>query len=222
MQSKDSFTNLSIIDVENDGACLFHCMAFYIYTTQHQKMLTAELEKLVPEYSNEELDPEIHREISRYLQNLIKVWLVENCHTPVPDNPTMNFADLLMAVHGQDVNEYSAHYSKFAGEENYEIKEIPSKSKKSKKIKKKKVWIVERWGGAPEIIAFSEIFQCPVTIYVFQRKSKYTHKFITTNNQKNGSKPHIWATYGKSYNNEGANFLLLHKKDAHYQYLDMS
>ena len=118
--------------------------------------------------------------------------------------------------------QYFDIYSIFAGDGDFTYEDIGLVYKSGKKKGKPKLVKIERpdrWGGLPEIIAFSYIFGCPVQIFVLQKKRKKDGKIIISNKNTQNSFFTIRAEINMGFNEIPAKFLLIEKKNAHYKYL---
>ena len=205
----------------DDGACLFRCMADHVYNNQILKMEDDILQDVVPEYRKKHLSLSEQTDIAERLQEIIVNWIINNYTFSFN---SITISELIYASHEIcSKNEYKEIYDIFAGEEDFyytDIGLIYKSGKKKGTPKLVKIERTDRWGGLPEIIAFSQIFECPVQIFVLQRIRKKDNKKIISNSVKNDSFFSLWTEVNMVYKNTPANFLLLEKKNAHYKYLE--
>ena len=204
----------------DDGACLYRCMADYIYDNQELKMNDKVLECIVPEHRTKNLSILEQTNIAERVQMIIVVWIIN--HYDLYFNE-LTLDEIIQATHNIDCSgRYFDIYRVFAGEGDFTYEDIGIVYKSGKKKGKPKLVRTERpnrWGGLPEIIAFSYIFGCPVQIFVLQKERKKDKKIIISNKKTKDSFFTIWAEINMEFNKIPAKFLLIEKKNAHYKYL---
>lgn len=137
--------------------------------------------------------------IAKYVQILLKKWLVQNQDYQIDELGGISIRDLVEGCHGITIDQYDFLYNIFAGDVDYlllkmddedsptdvssseldsiaavEEVEIPTKTKgkEKKKEKYKKINIPDRWGSSSEIYAFSGLFHAVINVYVIKRFEK--------------------------------------------------
>jgi hypothetical protein len=188
-----------IYNVAKDGACLYRCMAKYLYD-QYRK--NVHLRQIIDCNFNSELfdisqhyDFDVETAIARALQILLVQWVIEDAET----------ASLVEICHNLPINIYSEIYQIFAGDVDYIYTNIGCE-------KPKKVKIPTRWGALPEQIAFNRIFGVAINIYTLHQRR--TTK-INMDNVK-----HI-MTVDAAGQSGVLNLLLTETKASHYMLIAM-
>lgn len=174
--------NFEVHEVEGDGGCLFRCLANGLFHSLNQDLREIKRKfKLVKGYRKDflenyldirdclmvkdyVLDDEIEEEIAKELQYLILEFIRRNPNLKVskflPSYQGIleedNLKNLVKICHELSLKEYLETYKIWAGEEDVIYKDG------------KELEISERWGGIPELLVFSIIFDLTINIYLPQ------------------------------------------------------
>jgi hypothetical protein len=193
--------DIEIYDVIKDGACLYRCMAKYLYDNCN-KIGNNPLGVI----DQTEYTFEYETILARKIQELLVEWVLNN-------REKYDMDMLIEVCHSMTIETYREIYKIFAGDNDYIYEETDKRYKTGKRkgeIIYNKVYIPTRWGGYPEQIAFSELFGVCINIYTLrQRRTNY----INTDNIK-----HIMSI-GKGHD---VNFLLTETKASHYMYIEIN
>ena len=179
---------------------------------------------------SERIPEEIETELAIYIQKLSRIYIIKNRNNLILENipeykeifPDMTIEQFVEDTHDILFNEYEQLYDKFAGFDDYEyeIEKIKLKSGKEV-IKKKRVFIQDRWGGIPEILALCNLFEIGVNIYLPQKLDDRTFNIKTMQSWKNNSKIYLKLMQSINHDsNKYINLLLIEKRDgSHYESL---
>lgn len=220
--------NLDIYDVNGDGACLYRCMALSLYDIpnviiNHESNFTDQLIDLINK--NENMDEKIEKEMSYLLQQIIREWIMENREMHIEHLGCTLETYVKLCHDFDDIFEYNNLYKIFAGDNDFikvdSGKVYQSGRNKGKSIIKK-VYIEDRWGAAPELFAFVNIFNINVSIYTLKRFDKRRCKVVK--GSLRGITPRL-KLIEEFHNNLLINqdidikFLLTDKEERHYCYI---
>ena len=172
--------NVTIVDVDGDGACLYRCMVnflcknsiFFKSNRNFQFLFQKNNSKIFNNFLEGTENEIIETEIAKKIQELIRQWVEKNINDPI----LINLIDL---DHDITIKEYVNLYKIFAGEPDYlqiETGEIYKRGRNKGKPKMEKIVIQDRWGGFPELYVFSKLFNINVSIYTLTKKCKRTNK----------------------------------------------
>ena len=217
--SPDQFV---IEDVLGDNSCFYRCISNIIYYYSgiiSTKKIDLKNTKQADSFGYSSNDQEL---MSRKLQRKIARWLFKNKDKNIKEIglPVKEFVvfthDLLEdyicdGYKGENIydvlmEEYLRRYYKFAGDTyNDEY---------------------DRWGGAPEQYAISEILKVPVYVYVYKKYNKRLNKIengrIRNNKPEKGVRLQLYQQFGKQYSNKNGIHILYKnntKCEGHYMCL---
>ena len=203
--------NFYIEDVLGDNACFYRCVSNIIYYLNRLDT-NKEIEFLG-------FDSEKQESMARKIQKLVARWLYKNKDNIV-DNLGISVKEFVIHTHDlledydcdnyQGTNlyddlmkEYLKRYSKFAGD--------PHSTE------------YDRWGGAAEQYAISEIFKLPVYTYVYKKYNKKNGKIengrIRKNKPEKGVRFKLYQIFGEKYSDKKSMHLLYKNTkscDGHY------
>ena len=201
-----------IEDVIGDNSCLYRCLSNIIYYYSGNDRINGVSLSNNKQVESFGFSSQKQEKFARELQSKIVQWLFNNRNKVVEEIgitvkefiiQTHNLFDDYGYFEGQDeediyeylMEEYLERYSKFAGDNLTEE--------------------YDRWGGAPEQYAISEIFKIPVFIYVYK---KYNHKNnkiengkIRNNKPEKGVRFKLYQSFGGKYQNNHNGIHLLYK-----------
>ena len=188
-----------------------------------------EYEEIIDNFTNfERIPEEIETELAIYIQKLSRIYIIKNRITyfgNIPEYkeifPDMTIEQFVEDTHDISFEEYELLYDKFAGFNDYEYESVKVKLKSGKEIIKKKVFIQDRWGGIPEILAICNLFEIGVNIYLPQKLDDRTFNIKTMQSWKDNSKIYIKLMQSINHDsNKYINLLLIEKRDgSHYESL---
>lgn len=221
ISSTININNFSVCDVQNDGACAYHCMIFAIYThskhTQiiinHESDYVDELSELIKETKNIATLKENCDSMASLMQQILREWIMDNQNREINGMTLKEYISICHEI--DDMMEYNELYKKYAGDGDT----IPVKTDRINKNGKniiKKVTIRDRWGGSPEFYAFTQIFGFEVNIYVLKKFSEKNCKILNGSLKNDTSRLKLLETFNKN-NGIPTNILLIN--DRHYCYL---
>ena len=177
------------------------------------------------------------------MQFLIKDWLVQHQYYQIDDLGGITIEDLVEDCHELSLEQYGFLYSIYAGDMDYVLMRVDEEDEEesvpildeigiaeemevsSEHGKYKKINIPDRWGGTPEIYAFSSLMAARINIYVIKRYDKKTQKVVLGKKIVKNSRLQLYQRVeirpqGNFYIPD-LNLLLIEKKGyAHYQYLE--
>ena len=131
------------------------------------------------EHENTYLPEEMETELAEILQKIVVLYVRKNKDNLILEKypkyieiiPDYSITNIIEDTHEITIDEYLKNYEKFAGDDDFEYieKTIKPKNKRRKEYTKKvKKDIDDRWGGIPEIIVTSFIFNIGINIYIPQ------------------------------------------------------
>ena len=219
--------NVTIVDVDGDGACLYRCMvnflcknSIFFKSNRNFKLLFQKNNSKIFNNFLEGTENEIiETEIAKKIQELIRQWVEKNINDPI----LINLIDL---DHDITIKEYINLYKIFAGEPDYlqiETGEIYKRGRNKGKPKMEKIVIQDRWGGFPELYVFSKLFNINVSIYTLTKKCNRTNKVKPCTIRAKDAKFTLLNLFRQNKLEITANFLLLRapsNKTPHYQLVD--
>ena len=212
--------NIKIKNNLGDSACLYKCMADYIYDNQELKMEDLILEYIVPEHRNMYLSYLKQIYIAERLQMIIVNWIVNNYNFSFNG---LTIKEIVNTTHNiKCKTQYNKIYKIFAGDPDYTYEDTGIIYKSGKRKGYPRLMRVDRpgrWGGLPEIIAFSQIFKCPVQVFILQRKRIKDGKIIISNKITKNSFFTIKDEINITFDGPIAKFLLIENKNTRYKYL---
>ena len=196
-EGKTSSRNVfDITDVDKDGACMYHCMALFIFRNikffarmdimkdyieilKNGKNITDDvlanpkrLLEFITSLAEEDFD-KVDDELSFYIQKLLKNWCVENSDRIIA-NFEIPLSTWILMTHEEisSMQEYNQYYDVYAGDPDFILIPSDEKYKSGKKkgeYKMKKEEIPERWGGITELYAFNHLFETWIYVYNLKR-----------------------------------------------------
>jgi hypothetical protein len=239
ISSTINMNNFSLIrKITKNGACAYQCMVWAVYyrnihKIKNQKDILIDHES---DYSDKFIellrssrtsknnvdDNKISDNIddlANLMQQIVREWIMEH-RDYIVDNISTLEEYVLMCHDGFDnIDEYNAHYQEDASKEIiYEV-ETGKFNKKGKPIIEK-IYIDDRWGGSPEIYAFSKIFGMEVNIYLLKRFSTSQGKKINGSLRDKSSRAQLVNTFNENCGLP-VYFLLLNdnSEEPHYTYI---
>jgi len=181
-------SNFRVYDIEPDGACLFRSLSNGLFFNCNQNIIilkqrfkdtgyfSNEYKDFLKDYvdiaecfedQDSKLDDDVEADIARGLQQVILNFVKKNPDYEVSEK--MPISQLIFLCFDIDVETYLKNYQIFAGDDDFIVKS--SVDKKGKKVEVREI-IEDRWGGIPEIMVFSILFQMDVTVYIAQKMNK--------------------------------------------------
>ena len=129
------------------------------------------------------LDKDIETEIAIILQKMAVKYAITNSQLDVSSRmeglseifgSACTLETFIENTHEISLDEYITLYDKFAGEDDFYMEEksitIQKGRRKGRQLKKKvKVDIQERWGGIPELLMYTDMFDLSFNVYIPQR-----------------------------------------------------
>lgn len=231
-----------IQEVEPDGACLFRSLSrglFYLLDND----LDILKEKFVEsQYFDDEdflkdfmeisecfktedfqMETDLEEDIAKGLQTIICNFIEKNKQLDISkilnknaaDDEIIHLENLIFICHEMSIDEYLESYQRFAGEDDFILEDITQNGK----TKKKKVFINDRWGGIPEIVVFSILFDVGIYVYMPQ---KFTDKINSITINKLPKKGWVYLKNMENINIGENNIKLLlrqYKNCSHYDYI---
>jgi len=177
-----SLEEFEVHEVEGDGGCLFRCLANGLFHSFGQDLQEIKKRfKLIKGYRKNflenyleirdclmaddyVLDDEIEEEIAKEIQYLIVKFIKRHpeikvskflpSYQDVLEEDTLK--NLIKICHEMSLKEYLETYQIWAGEEDVILKNDEF------------IEITERWGGTPELLVFSILFNLTINIYLPQ------------------------------------------------------
>ena len=157
-------------DVLGDDACLFRSLSLGLFANLEGIKYSEQVKKI---FTHPETDPgegviniRDETEFSKRLQESARKWIVINRGLTLDSHGGETVESLVCGTHEiESIETYAQLYSVFAGEFN-----------KAYDVDGKLVDIDPRWGGLPEQIAISDIFEVDINVYV---PRKVNSKFDT-------------------------------------------
>ena len=221
----DKTLNPNIFDIEDvlgDNACFYRCISNILYyysgETNIKKIFEFNWDKKT--YDSFGYSSEKQELMSRKLQKKIAKWLFKNRNNKMEKlgitikEFVINTHDMFDEYDCEDYDgdiyealmiEYLSRYSKFAGDEYSDE--------------------YDRWGGAPEQYAISEIFNVPVYVYVYKKfnnkMSRIENGKIRNNKPEKGVRLELYQAFGEKYlnNNNGIHILYKNTKRCKGHYM---
>ena len=176
-----------IEDVNTNNACLYKSLANCLHyrsvdldslpTLNENDKTNENSYKDVFEDQEWGYDGEKQEQFARIIQDKSYQWLLENKDDYYNTELGMSYADLIEDTHNLTMSEYEDLYSNYAGDK---IK-IPMSTNKLDSDGNeivKMVFMENRWGGSPELMAISKICKMPIIIYGSQKFCNYRNKII--------------------------------------------
>ena len=195
-----------------------------------------EYRKLFENFSDpdEFLDDEIETEVAIILQKMAVRYTLAKSSVDVTETmegigdifgPSCTLQTFIETTHEITLDEYVSLYEKFAGEDDFYLKEkevvIRRGHKRGKQVVKKvKVDIQERWGGLPELLMYAEMFDISFNVYIPQRLDIRTMKPVIA---KKVCENTFYYLVQQINQNKGTNVVNLSLKEVkegpHYEFL---
>ena len=227
-----------IEDVNNDNACYYRSVANCLnYNTPSENIEDIKMnlnygsKKIIKEIlfdKNWGYSGDLQDVLAKYLQETIYNWIIKNKHMKLEEYNT-DIQTLVELTHNISIETYSDIYKYFAGDniiDYYDTGKIYKSGKKKGKVIIKKYTIHERWGGLPEQIAISEIYNIPIIIISSQKYDLKNNKIVTGKIRNNKCEKNVrfrvLQIIGKKYIGFKEPIFLLWKKhngNGHYMSL---
>jgi hypothetical protein len=219
--------NITIVDVDGDGACLYRCMVNFLCKNSEfvkiylnfQLLFQNTNSKIFNNFLEGDENEIIEKDLAKKIQELIRQWVEKN----IEDQVLINLIDL---DHEITIREYINLYKIFAGEPDYlqiETGEIYKRGRNKGKPKMQKIVIQDRWGGFPELYIFSKMFNVNVSVYTLTKKCPRTNKVKPCTIRSKDATFTLLNSFIQNNLEITANFLLLRapsNKTPHYQLID--
>lgn len=161
---KDSTLSIDteqIINNKKDGACFYRAISKYMFNNFDKFNID------VDEYDEDINAFNIQKDLNNFiLEN--RNMLIRQC--------SQTLEDIVLSTHCDNIStleEYYELYNIFAGDNDYVLKEVKSKTGRIKKVKES---IPDRWGSTAEQIAFSMKYGIKVNVYLLQKFDNRTLK----------------------------------------------
>ena len=209
--------NFNIQDVIGDNACFYRCISNII--SNFREFNFSDIFDDKNSNHNLYLSSPTQEEKSRIIQKIVSNWLYDNRNNNIDElgitvkEFVIHTHDLLENydfdndqkeyVYENLMKEYVKRYSKFAGDSYSEE--------------------YDRWGGAPEQYAISEILKVPIYTYVYKKYNRKKNKI--ENGRLRGNKPEkgvrfkLYQIFGEKYSSDNSIHLLYKNTkncDGHY------
>ena len=174
-------------DVLGDDACLFRALTLGLFVNI-EKIKHSDNVKAVfkhPETKLKEFIINIEDEtaLAKILQKIAKDWIVQNRKKKLADCGDETLEDIVLNTHNLDtIEDYAGLYSIFAGEFN-----------KAYNADGELIDIPPRWGGYPEEVALSDIFEVNINIYVPRRICANKNSVIPSYKLRDGTRYEIYT-----------------------------
>jgi len=194
-----------IEDVLADNACFYRCISNFI----HSK------EKCISEINSKKKE-----KTSRRIQKIISKWLFDNRNEMI-DELNISVKDFVIHTHNL-LDDYD--YGNYQGDNLYE--EIMKEYLRRYSLFAGDLLLSEydRWGGASEQYAISEILQVPIYIYVYKKYNKKNGNIengkIRQNKPEKNVRFELYQVFGEKYlPNESIHLLYKNTKNCQGHYL---
>lgn len=193
---------IDLFEISADGACLFRSLSSGLfYHCQKNLINLIDLFKKTKYLDNENflndyldiaeclesndyiLDTDLEENIAKQLQKTILNFIKNNEKLDISHiiNNKLTLDELLFICHEIPFNTYIKHYERFAGDDDFIVKEVIGELGE---VNEEKEEIEDRWGSILEIIVFCIIFKINVKIFSPQKLDKKTLKPINISNLK--------------------------------------
>jgi hypothetical protein len=206
-----------IEDVIGDNACFYRCISNIMQHFQELNFSYDSYDK--NQNQNVDLNSDEQENMARKIQKITSKWLYKNRNNII-EELGITVKEFVIHTHdlledydcdnyqGEDLyedlmKEYVKRYSKFAGD--------PYSDE------------YDRWGGAAEQYAISEILKVPVYTYVYKKYNRKNNKIengrIRGNKPEKGVRFKLYQIFGKKFSNENSIHLLYKNTqscDGHY------
>lgn len=185
-------------DVLADDACLFRSLALGLFANIEDIKFSDEMKACLTHEETNLEEGFIHlsdeTDLARSLQDIARKWIIVNKAKNLESCGGETVEDIVKNTHELDtLEEYAELYSIFAGEIN---KTFNSKTGKME-------WIQPRWGGFPEEVALSDMFEVDISIYV-PRRVNYTYDGIVPSHMlRNGTRFEVYTDVKFTGDREG-------------------
>jgi len=216
----------TIQDVSQDGACLYRCMARFIYDNYDnlediiQRNSLTKIVDIIQLNKGKDYSWYIETDLAKELQQILVEWLI-NHNEDYVENQNCHIRDLIELCHEMEFDNYIELYKIFAGDNDFYLVETGKTYVRGKNRGQpicEKICIPTRWGGFPEEYAFHKIFDVNLNIYILRKYDKKTERIVKANSFKNARLSLISNIGDTGYLD--ADFLLLERKANHYMYLN--
>jgi len=227
-------TLFQIEDVSNDNSCFYRSTANcfnYLTPSNNFKHIQnlynyGKYKDLKNIYNIQEwgYNGDKQEKLARNLQNIIYTWIINNIDLYLEEYH-MDVKTILTFTHEIDVDTYIDRYQHFAGDIITKQYDTGRTNKHGKPIIKK-YKLEDRWGGTPEHIAISEMFEIPIVIIHSQKYDVKKDKIITgkirNNKPEKNVRFKIIQIFGRKYLYKKDPIFLLwkkHNRSGHYMSL---
>lgn len=238
ISSTMSMNNICVRKIAKNGACAYQCMVWAIYQSNihnirnnqkilidHESDYSDEFIELLRKantntnYVDENKISNNIDDLANLMQQIVREWIMEHKDCIVNNISTLEEYVLMCHDGFDNIDEYNAHYQEDASEDIFYEIETGKFNKKGKPIIEK-IYIDDRWGGSPEIYAFSKIFGMEVNIYLLKRFSTIRGKNINGSLHDKSSRAQLVNTFNKG-SGLPVYFLLLNdnSEEPHYTYI---
>lgn len=235
LKSTQSIEDFEIYDVLGDGACLYRCFARLFLCTSNLKI---DLESdYVDELLNMKkcelmgymyqpqklkdivLDEYTEEKMAYLLQQIIREWIMENRDMRIEhlDCTLENYVKVCHEI--GDIFEYNMLYKIFAGDKKtvkIDSGRVYQSGKNQGKPIFKNVAIRDRWGGAPELFAFTHIFGINIQIYTLKDFDINKCKVINCGLKNFDARCLLTEKFENDNNQYDFKLLLTDKQSGHY------
>lgn len=198
-------SDFDLYEVKADGACLYRSLSNAIfYYSKHQISILKRkfidsgyfypedygnflddydgLEDcfMEDEFSlNDELEEAIAMGIQRIILNFVrengKLNVIRNLNRDALPDESILLEDLIFICHEIPIETYLKNYLQFAGDDDFVVNEIVDEVGEKKE---EMIEVKNRWGGTPEIVIFSLLFNFNINVFVPQKLIKKTNQII--------------------------------------------
>ena len=144
----------------------------------------------LPEEIETELAECLQKMVVSFVKNNKDLLILEKYPKYIEIMPDYTIENIIQDTHEVTLEEYLKNYEKFAGEDDFEYIEKTCTSKgrnKRQYTKRVKKYIDDRWGGIPELLVTSYLFNIGMNIYIPQifDERLYRQKTIQKINKRN-------------------------------------
>lgn len=206
--------NFFVFAIESDGACAYRCMVRALNDIGDSPI------SFESDYLDEllKLDSSTDEtEMANLMQQIVREWIMSHQDHEVGD---ISLRDYTCICHDlDDINEYNELYKRFSGEENHIYINSGRVNKNGRPIMKKH-YIKNRWGGSPELYAFTQIFNVELTVYVLKRFSDKICRMVGGSLKSESSRLLLVRTFNQD-KGKPIRFLLTNKDEGHYCYMKL-
>jgi hypothetical protein len=233
--STQSVQDFEIYDVLGDGACLYRCFARLLLCTSKLKIdlesdyvdeLLIMKKCLLIGYTEQSLklkDINLNKyeegNMAYLLQQIIREWIMENRDMKIEhlDCTLENYVKVCHEI--GDIFEYNMLYKIFAGDKKtvkIDSGRVYQSGKNQGKPIFKNVAIRDRWGGAPELFAFTHIFGINIQIYTLKDFDINKCKVINCGLKNFNARCTLTEIFENDNNKYEFKLLLTDKQSGHY------